>query len=216
MSDHEQLDRALDELIAGRSPRAQAEGLDSEEQRMLRAAQLLRGSRGEEPDDEFIESLHARLFPTPTKVSRRTAFLGALGGLAAGILGGVGLQRWVASEKPAYPHTALVGKNGRWVAVADLAALPHGTVKAFKAGHIQGFLFNRHGQIRGLSRICTHMGCRLDFEEKEQAFVCPCHGAEFAMSGRLRYGPRGYPLPLPPLPPVETRTRDGKIEVWTV
>lgn len=216
MSDQERLDRALDELIAGRSPRSDAEALDPEEQRMLRVAQLLRGSRGEEPDEEFIESLHARLFPVPTRVTRRTAFLGAIGGLAAGILGGVGLERFASSGKPAYPHTALVGKNGRWVAVADLAALPHGTVKPFKAGHIQGFLFNRHGQLHALSRICTHMGCRLDFEEKEQAFVCPCHGAEFALSGRLRYGPRGYPLPLPPLPTVETRTRNGKIEVWTV
>lgn len=216
MSDDERLDRALEALRAGRSPRSEAAGLEPDEQRMLRFAQMLRGSAGDEPDAEFVESLHGRLFPDRRRVSRRSAFLGGLGAMAAGVLGGLGLDRLVTRGPKPTVETALVGKNGRWIAAARADDLPHGAIKAFTAGHVQGFLINTRGDIRAISRICTHMGCRLDFERDEQALVCPCHGAEFALSGEARYGPGGYGIPLPPLPRIATRQKDGVIEVWSV
>lgn len=218
MSDSERLNRALEDLISGRSPRDAAQDLDPDEQRMLRVAQLLRGSRSQEPEPEFVESLHERLFPQPYAVSRRTAFLGGITALAAGVIGGLGLDRLglLPLGQPSKP--ALVGGNGRWVAVASESELPHGAVRAFQAGHVQGYLVNHQGTIRALSRICTHMGCQLDFAPKEQAFVCPCHGAEFSLSGKLTYGPGGYgySVTLPPLPEIKVRQRQGAIEVWSV
>lgn len=216
MSESDRLNRALEDLLADRSPRAEVQGLDADEQRMVRFAQLLRGSRSEEPAPEFVESLHGRLFPETQGVSRRTAFLGAMGALAAGIIGGLGLERAIPPGQKKTTYGALVGKNGRWVSVAAESELPEGAIKSFRASHVQGFLVNRGGQIYALSRICTHMGCQLDFAAKDQAFVCPCHGAEFTLSGELRYGPHGYAIPLPPLPWIDTRRRDGKIEVWSV
>lgn len=218
MSDSERLDRALDDLLAGKSPRVVAKGLDPDEQQMLRFAQLLRGSRSEEPEPEFVESLHERLFPRPHGVSRRTAFLGGITALAAGVIGGLGLDRLglLSLRMPSEP--ALVGGNGSWVAVVAEADLPQGAVKAFKAEHVQGYLINHGGTVRALSRICTHMGCQLDFAPSEQAFVCPCHGAEFSLSGKLTYGPGGYGynVTLPPLPEIKVRQRNGAIEVWSV
>jgi nitrite reductase/ring-hydroxylating ferredoxin subunit len=216
MSDSDRLDRALDDLLAGRSPRSAAENLDPEEQSMLRFAQLLRGSRSAEPAPEFVETLHERLFPQPRRVSRRTAFFTAMGTLAAGIVGGLGIDRLALSSGAKATATPLVGANGRWISVAAVDDLPHGAIKAFKAGHLEGFLINRHGEIRAMSRICTHMGCQLDFEADEQAFVCPCHGAEFSMTGQPRYGPKGYALQLPPLPSIKVRQNNGSIEVWSV
>lgn len=218
MSDSERLDRALEDLLAGRSPRAAAEALDSEEQRMLRVAQLLRGSRSAEPEPEFVESLHERLFPQPHGVSRRTAFLGGITALAAGVIGGLGLERLGQLGRENPPPEALVGPRGQWVAVASESELPHGAVKSFTAGHIQGYLINRRGTIRALSRICTHMGCQLEFAAKDQSFVCPCHGAWFNMSGQLTSGPGGYgySVTLPPLPEIKVRQRNGAIEVWSV
>jgi nitrite reductase/ring-hydroxylating ferredoxin subunit len=216
MSDSDRLDRALEDLLAGRSPRALAGDLDPSEQQMLRVAQLLRGSRAEEPAPEFVESLHDQLFSERQRISRRTAFVGALGSLAAGVIGGLGLERALQPGRKKLPWAPLVGSNGAWVAVASQADLPHGSVKAFQTGHIQGFLINNDGQIRALSRICTHMGCQLEFERRERNFICPCHGAEFTLSGDLRYGPRGYPIPLPPLPEIKVRQRNGRIEVWSV
>jgi Rieske Fe-S protein len=62
------------------------------------------------------------------------------------------------------------------------------------------------------------MGCQLDFAPNEQAFICPCHGAEFSLSGKLTYGPGGYgyTVALPPLPQIKVRQRHGAIEVWSV
>lgn len=218
MSDSEHLDRALEDLLAGRSPRAAARDLEPDEQQMLRFAQMLRGSRSQEPASEFVESLHERLFPQPHGVSRRTAFLGGLTALAAGIVGGLGLERLGLFGPDTGSQHALVGANGRWVAVASESELPHGAVRAFQAGHVQGYLVNHHGTVRALSRICTHMGCQLDFAPDEQAFICPCHGAEFSLSGKLTYGPGGYgySVTLPPLPEIKVRQRNGAVEVWSV
>ncbi len=36
---------------------------------------------------------------------------------------------------------------------------------------------------------CTHMGCILNFDEKKEKFVCPCHSSEFSISGVRLKGP---------------------------
>jgi cytochrome b6-f complex iron-sulfur subunit len=46
-----------------------------------------------------------------------------------------------------------------------------------------------------LSLTCTHLGCGVHWEEKEQAFLCPCHGGRFRASGTVLSGPPPEPLP---------------------
>lgn len=36
---------------------------------------------------------------------------------------------------------------------------------------------------------CTHMGCILNYDEKKDRFVCPCHNSEFTISGKRLQGP---------------------------
>jgi cytochrome b6-f complex iron-sulfur subunit len=36
---------------------------------------------------------------------------------------------------------------------------------------------------------CTHMGCVLNFDEKSEKFLCPCHGSEFSITGVRLKGP---------------------------
>jgi len=50
----------------------------------------------------------------------------------------------------------------------------------------------------------------------EQAFVCPCHGAEFDVQGHVRYGPYGYDQKLPPMPTIKVRVNGESVEVWSV
>lgn len=218
MSDSERFDEALDRIVADRSPRSVAGGLNADEQRMVRMAQLLAGSGAHAVDPAFRERLHGRLFGG-RRYSRRTAFLSGLGALAAGVLAGVGLDRSVGGSGGSKPSSVpLVGQNGRWVHVTRLADLPHGAVRSFSAGALQGYVMNQDGQIRAVSRICTHMGCAVNFSRDEQHLVCPCHGAEFDAHGRFLYGPHGRPYSpaLPPLARIDVRVADGAVEVWTV
>jgi len=45
------------------------------------------------------------------------------------------------------------------------------------------------GQLIVLSAVCTHLGCRVPWVEKEKKFVCPCHLGMFADDGKLLGGP---------------------------
>lgn len=217
MTNDDQLDRALERLLEERSPRAEVAGLSDEEQRMVRLAQLLRGSRGREMSPEFADRLHARLFPRRL-VSRRTAFLSGLGALAAGVAAGFGIDRGLqGSPSTAEPAgTPLVGANGRWIQVASLADVPDGAIRPFTAGAVQGFLIRQGDSLRALSRICTHMGCALRVDPDGQSLECPCHGAEFDLQGRFLYGFGNYTQSLPPLPQIKTRVKGEAVEVFAV
>lgn len=46
-----------------------------------------------------------------------------------------------------------------------------------------------HGQLIVLSAVCTHLGCTVPWNEKENKFVCPCHLGMFATDGTLLGGP---------------------------
>jgi nitrite reductase/ring-hydroxylating ferredoxin subunit len=211
MTDEDRFERAIEKLLADRSPRSEAAGLSGDEQRMVRMAQLLRGSRGGETAPEFAARLQARLF-RHRLVSRRTAFLAGLGALAAGVVAGLGLDR-VVQTAPSTPQEPLVGANGRWYPVATLASLPDGAIRPFTAGAVQGFLIHRNGQLRALSRICTHMGCTLRANGAEGVLACPCHGAEFDLQGHFS-NPQEYGRTLPALPRILTRVRGETVEVF--
>lgn len=210
MSD--ELDRALDQLARDRSPAGDAAQLDDEERRMLRMAQLISGTRGAEVHAEFADSLRERVTGPGRRVSRRTAFVSGITALAAGVLGGIGIDRAVRGEGPSLP-SVMVPNDGEWVAVAHASEMPEGAVRPFTAGAVKGFLINHGGEYRALSRICTHMGCVLRFEGPDQAFVCPCHGAIFNMQGKYLSGPASYVYPLRPLPRIEVRRQGDAIEV---
>ena len=46
-----------------------------------------------------------------------------------------------------------------------------------------------------VSRKCTHLGCRLNFQEKEGILVCPCHHSQFNKDGLRLSGPAKKNLP---------------------
>ena len=45
------------------------------------------------------------------------------------------------------------------------------------------------GQLTVLSAVCTHLGCTVPWVEKQNKFICPCHQAIFAPTGKLLGGP---------------------------
>lgn len=53
----------------------------------------------------------------------------------------------------------------------------------------RSYLVKIDGEIRALSRKCTHLGCGVPFCESSGQFECPCHGSAFNRAGELRGGP---------------------------
>ncbi len=50
-----------------------------------------------------------------------------------------------------------------------------------------------------LSRTCTHLGCRLNFNEQINLLVCPCHQSRFTRRGKRVAGPARRNLPVYPV-----------------
>ncbi len=52
------------------------------------------------------------------------------------------------------------------------------------------FILFDNGDITwALSRKCTHLGCTINFHEKENILECPCHQSRFSKEGMVIHGP---------------------------
>ena len=219
MNGEDRLDQAFNRIASSKQAQHVGE-LGPEDRELVQMAQLLRG-RGSDPDlrEGFADELAARLRkPADRPVSRRTAVMAALGAMAAGVGAGIGIDHGLTTRSPeasSYDWTPLVGTNGHWQHVLGTDELVEGGVLAFQAGALSGFLVRKNGQIRALSAICTHMGCRLTYERQASGFVCPCHGAEFHLNGKLRRYDAAPGTKLAPLPDIKVRVVGASIEVWT-
>ncbi|MEN8257653.1 MAG: Rieske 2Fe-2S domain-containing protein [Thermodesulfobacteriota bacterium] len=50
-------------------------------------------------------------------------------------------------------------------------------------------LFVAEKEAWAISRTCTHLGCRLNFSEKDKQLICPCHQSKFSPHGKRLAGP---------------------------
>jgi Rieske Fe-S protein len=55
-------------------------------------------------------------------------------------------------------------------------------------------LHSETGEVEVLSDICTHLSCRVNWNEENQEYVCPCHAAFFDINGAVKSGPPPRPL----------------------
>jgi Rieske Fe-S protein len=56
------------------------------------------------------------------------------------------------------------------------------------------YVFRRGETVKVFSNICTHLSCRVIWEEEEQIYHCPCHDAAFDINGGIVRGPQPKPL----------------------
>lgn len=49
------------------------------------------------------------------------------------------------------------------------------------------------------SRVCTHLGCLVEYERSNQRLLCPCHAGIFDLDGSVISGPPPKPLAIIPL-----------------
>jgi 3-phenylpropionate/trans-cinnamate dioxygenase ferredoxin reductase subunit len=60
---------------------------------------------------------------------------------------------------------------------------------------------DEEGTLRGLSPVCTHLRCLVDWNEAARTWDCPCHGSRFDPEGRVIRGPAKRPLRTIEIPP---------------
>ncbi len=219
------LTRYTEDLIRSRRPRRFKASED--DAAMVRTAITLRAARqgSGEPTDEFVASLHrklaAELEPPPDRrpAAARRTFLrtaAAAGGAAAAVAAGAGIDHVVSSRAAPEPAPAAGGtltpSHGTWLTVAYSADLPDGAVRPFTVSAVTGFIERADGQLRAVSGICTHQGCRLAFAARSARLVCPCHGATFALDGTVLT--HRLPVPLEALPRIEVREAGGAVQVY--
>jgi glycine/D-amino acid oxidase-like deaminating enzyme/nitrite reductase/ring-hydroxylating ferredoxin subunit len=77
----------------------------------------------------------------------------------------------------------------------SLRAVPRGQGRIIKMdGKTVAAWRNDDGKVTLLSSMCTHMGCRIDWNEAERTWDCPCHGSRFTPTGAVLAGPAEAPL----------------------
>jgi len=57
-----------------------------------------------------------------------------------------------------------------------------------------------------VSNQCTHLSCRVNWDEATQSYICPCHDATFGLTGEVLTGPPPRPLDM-----YETKVEDGEL-----
>lgn len=66
----------------------------------------------------------------------------------------------------------------------------------------------KSGGLKVLSSVCPHLGCAVRWIEKQDKFICPCHGGTFTNKGAHISGP-----PLRAMDELESKVESGILRV---
>jgi glycine/D-amino acid oxidase-like deaminating enzyme/nitrite reductase/ring-hydroxylating ferredoxin subunit len=87
---------------------------------------------------------------------------------------------------------------GKWFThekLKELADLASGEGKVVKfEGHTIALYKDDHGALHAINPVCTHMKCSVAFNNAEQTWDCPCHGARYNTDGAVITGPASADL----------------------
>ena len=125
-----------------------------------------------------------------------TAIIGGVMGLAAGIplIGFAISPAWKKGESK-WVNIGLVDrlKNSRYKKVNYTFIAKDGWVKATKKRSV--YVTDKgNGEWSVFTRTCSHLGCLVRWDESQESFLCPCHGAVFDKNGAVVAGPPPKPL----------------------
>lgn len=70
------------------------------------------------------------------------------------------------------------------------AEIPPGTAKNIMFNSSPVIVINRPGKgFIALSKVCTHLGCLVDYDKAMGRLICPCHAGNFDLEGNVLSGP---------------------------
>lgn len=78
--------------------------------------------------------------------------------------------------------------------------IPAGEAKDIVFNNTPALVINRpdKGYI-AFSRVCTHLGCLVDYQKEKKRMLCPCHAGTYDLAGNVTSGPPPKPLQQLPL-----------------
>ena len=78
--------------------------------------------------------------------------------------------------------------------------VPSGDAKNIIYNNAPAVIINRPDRgFIALSRVCTHLGCLVEYNRGEHRLICPCHAGNFDLEGNVLSGPPPKPLKAIPL-----------------
>jgi cytochrome b6-f complex iron-sulfur subunit len=198
---------------------------DRADESLIRTAITLRGAGPDNaPSEEFVDSLRRRLHselggaePAEHSTGSRRRFVASIAAASAASLGlGAAVERGldgptVTAEPPPADQT-ISPDNGEWRGIVAVKDLPEGAVRPFDLGTINGFVHRSGGELRAVSGVCTHLGCKLALDGPSRRLNCPCHNAAFAVDGAVLH--HRLSVALPPLPRLMVRESEGVVQVF--
>ena len=85
--------------------------------------------------------------------------------------------------------------RGRTIEIPK-TGIPLGSTKDLMIGTTPAFIINTKDKgFLAFSRVCTHLGCLVKYDQERQVFICPCHADTFDLEGNVISGPPPKPLP---------------------
>jgi menaquinol-cytochrome c reductase iron-sulfur subunit len=85
------------------------------------------------------------------------------------------------------------------------------TVEGWRSSVMQNNVYvvpNGSGSLKVISSVCPHLGCAVRWVDKQDRFICPCHGGTFTKSGERVSGP-----PLRAMDELESKVENGVLKV---
>ncbi len=82
-----------------------------------------------------------------------------------------------------------------------------GWVESTQSGIAYAVTHDGH-EVKVFSNLCTHLNCRVTWNEARQGFFCPCHDGLFGINGEVLAGP-----PPRPLDQFKTKVENGQISI---
>ena len=109
----------------------------------------------------------------------------------------LGLTTLVSFLYPFYKYfSPRTEEGGAKQLVLSKKDIPPGETKDIVFNNTPGVLINRPDKgFIALSRVCTHLGCLVDYQKDRKRLLCPCHAGAYDLSGNVTSGPPPKPLP---------------------